>query len=193
MRIVFATGNKNKLEELKAVMPLGLELVGLEEVGITTEIPEDHETLQENAIQKAQFVFDHTSCTSFADDTGLEIDALDGAPGVFSARYAGPQKNARDNMEKVLNAMQGKLDRKARFRTVIALVGHSGVKTFEGVVEGTILNEERGENGFGYDPIFQPEGEGRSFAEMALSEKNTISHRARAFRKLIDHLEASKR
>ena len=187
MKIIFATGNENKLKELRSVLPDGMELLGLRDVGIHDEIPEDHDTLEENAIQKAQYVLDRTGLTCFADDTGLEVDALNGAPGVYSARYAGEQKNAAANMAKVLEEMAGQTNRSARFRTVIALLGKNIEMTFEGVVEGEILSEPQGTEGFGYDPIFKPDGEERSFAEMPLATKNTMSHRARAFRKLLDH------
>ncbi len=190
MKIIFATGNENKLREIRAALPQEIELLGLKDVGILEEMPEDHETLEENALQKAQYVFDKTALTCFADDTGLEIDALNGAPGVYSARYAGEEKSAEANMAKVLSELISEEKRTARFRTVIALVGSSGENTFEGIVNGKILHEKQGAEGFGYDPIFQPEGEERSFAEMDLKEKNKMSHRARAFKKLLEHLKS---
>lgn len=190
MKIVFATGNMNKLEELERAMPAGIELIGLNDLGITEDIPEDHETLVENALQKAHYVFEKSGMTCFADDTGLEINALDGAPGVYSARYAGESKSAEANMTKVLSQLEGIINRNARFRTVIAFVGQGEERTFEGVVEGKILEKRQGEKGFGYDPIFQPEGEERSFAQMTLEEKNTMSHRARAFKKLLAFLSS---
>lgn len=190
MKIVFATGNANKLNEILAVIPSGMQLLGLKDVGIDEEIPEDHQTLEENALQKAEFVFKRTGLACFADDTGLEVEALNGAPGVYSARYAGPEKNAEANMAKVLGELSDKVIRKARFRTVIALVGEQGQQTFEGSVEGEILLEKSGGDGFGYDPIFQPEGEKRSFAEMTIQEKNSMSHRSRAFQKLLAYLKA---
>ena len=190
MKIIFATGNKNKLKEIRAAIPPGSELLGLKDVGIFEELPEDHETLEENALQKAQYVYEKSGLTCFADDTGLEIDALNGAPGVYSARYAGEEKRAAANMAKVLDELADEDDRSARFRTVIALVGPKGENTFEGIVNGRILREKKGAEGFGYDPIFQPEGEERSFAEMGLVEKNTMSHRARAFKKLLEYLSS---
>ena len=188
MKIIFATGNENKLREIRAAMPSGIEVLGLKDVGIFEEMPEDHETLEENALQKAQYVFEKCGLACFADDTGLEVDALNGAPGVYSARYAGEEKSAEANMAKVLSELSNEENRSARFRTVISLVGVDEEKTFEGVVEGNILGDKQGVEGFGYDPIFQPEGEERSFAEMDLAEKNTMSHRARAFKKLLEYL-----
>ena len=188
MRIIFATGNANKLNEIRAAIPSGIEVIGLEDVGIFEEMPEDHETLEENALQKAQYLHEKSGLTCFSDDTGLEIEALNGAPGVYSARYAGEEKNAEANMAKVLQEMADQDNRSARFRTVIALVGPKGEKSFEGIVKGNILLQKQGEEGFGYDPIFQPEGEERSFAQMGLTEKNTVSHRARAFKKLLEYL-----
>lgn len=195
MKIVFATNNPHKLLEIREILADHYAVVGLQESGINEEIPEDHFTLNENALQKAQYIKDRYHFDCFADDTGLEIDALNGEPGVFSARYSRmgelqyPQMDvAAGNIRKVLEMLAGKKDRSARFRTVIALILNDEVCYFEGIVEGAILTEPRGIDGFGYDPIFQPAGYDQSFAEMELDEKNRISHRARAVQKLFDHL-----
>lgn len=189
MKIVFATGNHNKLKELEDILPQGLQLLGLHDIGIFEEIPEDQDTLEGNAIQKAEYVFNKTGLRCFADDTGLEVMALNGAPGVLSARYAGPAKEANANMAKLMSEMEDVEDRRAQFRTVIALVGPEGCQTFEGTVEGFIQSTSSGAHGFGYDPIFRPEGANISFAEMTMQEKNKLSHRARAFQKLLEHFE----
>lgn len=188
MKIVFATSNTNKVKEIKAMLPEHLEILSLKDIGCDEDIPETQPTIEGNAIQKAQYVFDHYHVNCFAEDTGLEILALDGAPGVYSARYAGPQRSAEDNMDKALLELQDKTDRSARFKTVIALIIDGEIQTFEGIVNGEILSSRVGDGGFGYDPIFQPLGYDRSFAEMDISEKNKISHRARATKKLMDYL-----
>jgi len=163
-------------------------LIGLEEIGCLEEIPETSETLEGNALLKALYVSQHYNLDCFADDTGLEIDALDGRPGVYSARYAGPQKNFDDNIKMVLKELSGVKNRKARFRTVIALVLGNEQFIFEGKVEGRIINERLGTGGFGYDSVFIPAGCEKTFAEMSMDEKNTISHRAMAIRKLVEFL-----
>ena len=188
MQLVFATNNQHKLEEIRRMLNGKYDIVSLEQIGCHDDIPEDHDTLQENALQKAQYIKEHYGYDCFADDTGLEIEALGNRPGVYSARYAGPAKLAEDNMKKVLAEMEGKDNRKARFRTVIALILHGEEHLFEGCVEGEILAEKHGETGFGYDPIFRPAGYRESFAEMAMDEKNKISHRGRAVEKLYQFL-----
>jgi len=188
-KLIFATNNAHKLEEVKNVDGLNFEILSLKDIDFEGEIPEDFDTIRENAMQKARFIHDKFGMDCFADDTGLEIDALDGRPGVMSARYAGPQCNAEDNIQKVLDELKGKIIRKGRFRTVIALIMNGQDYYFEGVVQGEILSEKRGEDGFGYDPIFLPACFTHSFAQMDLSLKNKISHRAKATGKLIEFLQ----
>lgn len=188
MKLVFATQNRNKLREVSAMMPEGIELVNLEDIGHTEELEETSDTLDGNALQKAEYIFQNYHVSCFADDTGLEIDALDGAPGVYSARYAGDSKDSNANMDKVLEEMEGVEDRSAQFRTSICLFWQGNVYYFEGVVRGRILHEKVGAEGFGYDPIFAPEGEDRSFAEMSSAEKNAMSHRGRAIASLVNWL-----
>jgi XTP/dITP diphosphohydrolase len=190
MKLVFATNNQHKLNEIRAILDGGFELVGLNEIGCFDDIPEDQQTLEGNASQKAFYVFNKFGLNCFADDTGLEIDALGGEPGVFSARYAGGAKNPEANMDKVLGKLSKINNRKARFRTVISLVIDGEEKLFEGIVEGTILREKHGQKGFGYDPVFKPDGYEETFAEMDLSVKNKISHRGRAVEKLVEHLKS---
>ncbi len=189
MELVFATNNKHKLEEISALAGEHFVIRGLEEIGIREDIPEEQDTLSGNASQKSWFIYDRTGVNCFADDTGLEIEALDGCPGVISARYAGTACSPQDNMDKVLAEMQGITNRAARFRTVISLIINGTEYQFEGIVEGTILTERHGDEGFGYDPIFMPDGFTQSFAQMPLSEKNKISHRGRATQKLIAFLK----
>lgn len=189
MELVFATNNQHKLEELQAILGTQFKLLSLKDINCNEEIPEEQATLEGNASQKAFFVFNKYAYNCFADDTGLEIDALGGEPGVYSARYAGEEKNAEANMNLVLEKLAKINERKARFRTVISLVINGEEKQFEGIVDGEILYEKKGDSGFGYDPIFQPAGFGQSFAEMELSEKNKISHRGRAVQKLVDYLK----
>ncbi|MBP5319251.1 MAG: RdgB/HAM1 family non-canonical purine NTP pyrophosphatase [Paludibacteraceae bacterium] len=188
--LVFATANRHKLIEVQSFLGEGFALHCLADLGITAEIPETAGTLEGNALQKARYVYEHCHQACFADDTGLEIDALDGQPGVYSARYAGPAKDSQANMRKVLEELKGCRERSARFRTVIAYIDHEGAEhLFEGRVEGAILEAPVGGQGFGYDPIFQPEGYTQSFAQLSLAEKNTISHRARAMRAFCTYLE----
>ncbi len=189
MKLVFATNNKHKQEELQAILGKKFELLSLSDIGCSEEIPEEQPTLEGNARQKAYYVFQKYNYPCFADDTGLEIEALNGEPGVFSARYAGEEKNPEENMNKVLRKMVKINNRKARFRTVISLVIESTEMQFEGSVEGEITREKRGDSGFGYDPVFLPEGSKLTFAEMALKDKNQISHRARAVKKLVQYLK----
>lgn len=183
-RIVFATNNAHKLAEVKAVLGAEYELVTLREVGITEDIPETGATLDENATIKARYVYEHTGLDCFADDTGLEVVALDGAPGVHSARYATDGHDFAANNAKLLREMEGKEDRRARFRTVISLIRNGVEEQVEGIVEGRIATAMSGSEGFGYDPLFIPEGYDISFAEMSAEEKNAISHRGRAVEEL---------
>jgi XTP/dITP diphosphohydrolase len=188
MKLVFATNNLNKLKELQNLLGEEIELLSLADINCDDEIPEDHETLEENASQKAQYIFDKFGVNCFADDTGLEIEALNNEPGVYSARYAGEERDAKANMKKVLENLNGIENRKSRFRTVISLIIDGKEYQFEGVVKGNILKKERGIDGFGYDPIFEPSGYDISFAEMDMTEKNKISHRGLAVRKLVGYL-----
>jgi len=184
MKLVFATNNDHKVEEVSHILGKSFRLVSPRMLDINEDIPEDYDTLEENALFKARFVNKITEMNVFADDTGLEIDSLGGRPGVHSARFAGPGRNFDANIDKVLLLMSGTKNRKARFRTVVALILDNKEHLFEGVVEGSIINERRGKGGFGYDPVFIPEGETLTFAEMSLADKNRISHRALAFEKL---------
>ncbi|HPX07079.1 MAG TPA: non-canonical purine NTP diphosphatase [Tenuifilaceae bacterium] len=189
-KLVFATNNLHKLQEVKPLLANKFNLLSLADIGFTEEIPEDFDTLELNASQKAWHIYNRFGIDCFADDTGLEVDALNGAPGVYSARYAGEQKNPQDNIVKLLAELNGVGNRKARFRTVISLVIGGNETLFEGVVEGVILTEKHGEAGFGYDPIFMPDGYNVSFAQMELDEKNAISHRGRAVSKLVSFLNS---
>ena len=189
MKIVFATNNSHKLSEVSAVLGEGYELVTLREVGITEDIPETGETLDENASIKARYVWERTGLDCFADDTGLEVEALNGAPGVRSARYATDGHDFAANNRKLLSELEGKDNRRARFRTVISLIRGGEECHVEGVVNGTIAREESGYEGFGYDPLFIPEGYDRTFAEMSADEKNAISHRGRAVAELVKILK----
>jgi XTP/dITP diphosphohydrolase len=188
MQLVFATNNKHKLEEISAMLDSRFSLQSLEEVGITEDIPEEEDTLEGNASAKARYVHRNTGANCFADDTGLEIESLDGRPGVKSARYAGPECISANNIKKVLAELDGVDNRKARFRTIISLILEGKEYQFEGIVNGKIINEERGSKGFGYDPVFIPDGYEETFAEMSLSLKNQISHRANALKKLVSFL-----
>ena len=189
MKIVFATNNSHKLSEVSAVLGEGYELVTLREVGITEDIPETGETLDENASIKARYVWERTGLDCFADDTGLEVEALNGAPGVRSARYATDGHDFAANNRKLLSELEGKDNRRARFRTVISLIRGGEECHVEGVVNGTIAREESGCEGFGYDPLFIPDGYDRTFAEMSADEKNAISHRGRAVAELVKILK----
>ena len=189
MKIVFATNNSHKLSEVSAVLGEGYELVTLREVGITEDIPETGETLDENASIKARYVWERTGLDCFADDTGLEVEALNGAPGVRSARYATDGHDFAANNRKLLCELEGKDNRRARFRTVISLIRGGEECHVEGVINGTIAREESGCEGFGYDPLFIPDGYDRTFAEMSADEKNAISHRGRAVAELVKILK----
>lgn len=188
MKIVFATNNKHKLHEIREITEGVIEILSLSDINCHEEIPETGTTLEENALIKAQFIKEKFGFDCFADDTGLEVDALNGGPGVYSSRYASEACNPQDNMEKMLREMQGKDNRKARFRTVIALLLNGKQHFFEGEITGEIIEEKRGTEGFGYDPIFLPDGYSKTFAELGDNEKNKISHRAIATRKLVDFL-----
>ena len=187
-KLVFATNNNHKLIEVRKMLSAHFEIMGMEEAGIVDDIPENEPTLEGNAREKARYLYRKLGVNVFADDTGLEIDALNGEPGVFSARYAGHEKNSANNMQLVLQKLKGNTNRAAQFRTAICLIYHGNEYIFEGIVKGEILEEKKGEAGFGYDPIFQPDGYSSSFAEMDLDEKNKISHRGRAIEKLVDFL-----
>lgn len=186
--IVFATNNRHKLSELRAIVGDRLRILSLSDIGCHDDIPETADTLAGNALMKARYVKEHYGYDCFADDTGLMVDALDGAPGVYSARYAGPGHDSRANVELLLRNLQGVTDRRARFVTVIALILNGEEHLFEGKVEGRILTEPQGDAGFGYDPIFQPDESDCSFACMSAEAKNAISHRGRATARLIEYL-----
>jgi len=190
MKLIFATHNQNKLKEVQQLLPDKISLLGLTDLNCTKEIPETGTTLNENAIIKVSYVKYHYDGNCFADDTGLEVEALNGEPGVYSARYAGEHNDAELNMQKLLNNLKGKTNRKAQFRTVIALNIKGKQHLFEGICKGEILLEKQGNSGFGYDPIFKPEGFDTSFAEMSLEQKGEISHRGIAIAKLIAFLES---
>ncbi|WP_017730635.1 RdgB/HAM1 family non-canonical purine NTP pyrophosphatase [Nafulsella turpanensis] len=188
MNICFATNNAKKLLEIRQLLEPAYRVKSLEEIGCREELPETGSTLEANSLQKAQYVWDHYGIACFADDTGLEIEALGGEPGVYSARYAGPERDNEANIALVLQKLEGQPNRKARFRTLITWIDVHGYRQFEGKVEGEILEQKSGEKGFGYDPVFRPEGRECSFAEMSMEEKNAISHRGRALKKLTDFL-----
>jgi len=192
MKLVFATQNENKAQEIQSLLPEYFKIITLKDIRCFDEILETAETLEGNSLLKASFISETYNLNCFADDTGLEIEALDNRPGVYSARYGGPEKSAAANINKVLLELEGKTARNAQFRTIITLILNKSTFTFEGIVSGEIISEKRGENGFGYDPIFVPEGEVRTFAEMSLEEKNKHSHRARAFQKMIEFLNELK-
>lgn len=187
--LCFATNNQHKIQEVRAHLGSDFQLVGLEEIGCTVELPEQQPTLEGNSFQKAEYVYKNFGVSCFADDTGLEVEALQGAPGVYSARYAGEQRSAEDNMELLLKNLSTSQNRKARFRTVITVITPEFTKQFEGTVTGQIIQEHRGTDGFGYDPIFLPDGCTKTLAEMSMEEKNAISHRTRAVNKLIEFLK----
>ncbi len=189
LKLVFATNNSNKLAEIRSLVGDKYEILGLKDIGSDVDIPETADTLEGNALLKAQYVKEHFGYDCFADDTGLEIKALDNAPGVYSARYAGESRSAEDNMDKVLKELDGVEERSAQFRTVIAYTKGNEEILFEGIVEGSIRKEKSGSTGFGYDPIFEPKGYDVTFAEMTMAQKNDISHRARAMKKFIEFLK----
>lgn len=192
MQLVFASNNKNKIQELQSMLPETITIVSLESIGCFEDIPETADTIEGNAIQKANYVTEKFGYDCFADDTGLEVDALNGEPGVFSARYAGEQRNADDNMNKLLVALLDKNNRRAQFKTVIALNLNGKQHLFTGIAKGKITLEKIGNQGFGYDPIFQPEGFSETFAQLSLDIKNKISHRGKATQQLITFLKETK-
>lgn len=187
-QLIFATNNKNKVEEIRKVIGNKFDIITLEEAGIDIDIPEPHNTIEENAAEKSNFIYKLINKNAFGEDTGLEIEALNNEPGVLSARYAGDEKNHQKNIEKVLLNLVGIENRKAQFKTIISLVIDGKQIMFEGICKGKIIKEKRGENGFGYDPIFIPDGSTKTFAEMELDEKSIYSHRRKATDKLIAYL-----
>jgi XTP/dITP diphosphohydrolase len=189
MQLCFATNNKHKLDEVAKIVDNRFTILSLNELSVMEELPETQNTFQGNALQKAQFLYDKLKIPCFADDSGLEVDALNGEPGVISAMYAGPQRSSEDNMQLLLNRLGSSTNRNARFRTIIALVGLQETILFEGAIEGAITYEKRGALGFGYDPIFIPKGCSKTFAEMPVEEKNKMSHRAIATQKLVTYLK----
>jgi XTP/dITP diphosphohydrolase len=191
VKLVFATNNINKVKEIRQALT-DIEIVSLKEAGIDKDIPEPYQTLEENATEKSMTIYNMTRQNCFSEDTGLEVEALDGAPGVLSARYAGENATYADNVNKLLHEMEGKENRKARFRTVISLIIEGKEKLFEGICEGRIIAQTKGENGFGYDPVFVPESADCTFAEMTMEEKRHYSHRARAVEKLVQYLKGSR-
>lgn len=189
--LCFATNNAHKIEEINDILDLKIKIVGLKDIGCFEELPETQSTLEGNSLQKAEFVFRKYKVPCFADDTGLEVEALSGEPGVYSARYAGEHRNTNDNVDLLLKKLSSHSNRKAKFRTVITLVGLDNRPVyFEGIVNGAIISDRKGDSGFGYDPIFIPEGHTKTFAEMTLQEKNLLSHRAIAVKKLGQYLES---
>lgn len=188
MKLVFASNNKNKISEIQQMLPKEITLLSLEDIGCFVDIPETANTIEGNAILKANYVTEKYGYNCFADDTGLEVDALNGEPGVYSARYAGEQKNSEDNMNKLLSELQDKSNRNANFKTVIALNINNTQHLFTGIAKGTIIEHKKGNQGFGYDPIFLPENYEKTFAEMNLDEKATLSHRGKATKELITFL-----
>lgn len=191
MKLLFATNNQHKLREVREILGPDVAVLALRDAGVETDIPETQETLEGNASQKAWYIFDRTGQDCFADDTGLEIEALEGRPGVFSARYAGEGCTFGDNVNKVLKEMQGTENRRARFRCVISLIMNGKETVFEGIVNGTIANRPEGAGGFGYDPVFVPEGYSQSFAIMPPTLKNSVSHRGRAVKRMKEFLNGS--
>lgn len=189
MKLVFATNNKNKILEVQHLLPESIEIISLESIGCFEEIPETADTIEENAIMKANYITEKYGYDCFADDTGLEVEALNGEPGVYSARYAGEQRDAEDNMNKLLDNLENKTNRKAQFKTVIALNLNGKQQLFTGIASGEITLEKTGNEGFGYDPIFKPEGYNRTFAQLSMEEKGIISHRGKATEQLIDFLK----
>ncbi len=190
MKLIFATHNINKLREIKSLIKSNIELISLDDVAFFDDIPEPFNTLHENASAKARHIYNRFRINCFADDTGLEVDTLDGKPGVMSARYAGESKSDKENIKKLINELSDKANRNARFRTVISLIMDDKEYFFEGIVNGSIIDIERGSNGFGYDPIFIPNGFNKTFAEMTMEEKNLLSHRSVAVKKLVNFLNS---
>ncbi|MBX2841331.1 MAG: non-canonical purine NTP diphosphatase [Flammeovirgaceae bacterium] len=187
-KICFATNNSNKLKEVKTLLEGKFEVVGLKDIGCDEDVPETQETIEGNSKQKSEYIWDNYKVKCFADDTGLEVPSINNEPGVYSARYAGPQRDSKANIKLLLQKLEGKEDRSARFKTVISLILDGKIHQFEGIVNGEIIAEETGTDGFGYDPVFVPEGFDKTFAQMTMEAKNKISHRGRAVRKLVDFL-----
>ena len=188
MQLVFATNNVNKIKEVQSLIPEHIQLLSLKDIGCFEDVPETQKTIKGNAIQKAEYIKQHYGFSCFADDTGLEVDALNGAPGIYSARYAGKQRDANDNMNKILKELESKPNRNAQFKTVIALHLNNKLETFTGICKGKITQEKHGDKGFGYDPIFKANGNTKTFAEISLDEKNSIGHRGKAVKLLVDYL-----
>jgi len=188
MKLVFATNNSNKLKEVQALLPSNIKLLSLSDIGCFEDIPETSPTIEGNALQKSTYIKKHYGYDCFADDTGLEVEILNGEPGVYSARYAGESKDANANMDKLIKELKGKNNRKAQFKTVISLIIQNNTFSFTGICTGTITQEKKGQKGFGYDPIFLPDGYDTTFAEIDIDHKNKISHRAKAVNLLIKHL-----
>ncbi|MEM5566820.1 non-canonical purine NTP diphosphatase [Psychroserpens sp. AS72] len=190
MKLVFATNNINKLKEVQSLIPEHIQLLSLKDIGCFEDVPETQLTIKGNAIQKAEYIKQHYGLDCFADDTGLEVEALNNEPGVFSARYAGVQRNANDNTNKLLKNLENKTNRNAQFKTVVALHLNNKLETFTGICKGEITTTKHGTGGFGYDPIFKAEGYNNTFAEISLEEKNKIGHRGKAVRLLVDYLNS---
>lgn len=189
LQLVFASNNNNKIKEIQQLVPTDIQILSLKDIGCEADIPETADTIEGNAILKANYVTEHYGYPCFADDSGLEIDALNGAPGVYSARYAGSQRNDDDNMNKVLEKLQNETNRKANFKTVIALNMNGEQHLFTGIINGEIIHEKRGTKGFGYDPVFVADGYQKTFAELTMEEKSTISHRGKAVKQLVSFLQ----
>lgn len=189
LQLVFASNNNNKIKEIQQLVPTDIQILSLKDIGCEADIPETADTIEDNAILKANYVTEHYGYPCFADDSGLEIDVLNGAPGVYSARYAGSQRNDDDNMNKVLEKLQNETNRKANFKTVIALNMNGEQHLFTGIINGEIIHEKRGTNGFGYDPVFVADGYQKTFAELTMEEKSTISHRGKAVKQLVSFLQ----
>ena len=188
-QLVFATNNQNKLREVSSILDQDIQILSLDDINFKEEIPETSATIEENALQKANYVFKQCGYNCFADDTGLEVEALGGRPGVYSARYAGEEKDSLSNMSKLLQELEGKANRQARFKTVVALILEGKEHVFEGIIEGTITEKPLGKKGFGYDPVFIPQGYNTTFAQMSSEEKNKVSHRALAIHKMREFLK----
>ncbi|WP_347065564.1 non-canonical purine NTP diphosphatase [Flavobacterium sp. WV_118_3] len=188
MKLVFASNNPNKIKEIQQLLPDSIQVLSLRDINCDTDIPETADTIEGNAILKANYVTEHYGYNCFADDSGLEVDALNGAPGVISARYAGDHKNDNDNIDKLLSELETENNRKANFKTVIALNLNGTQQLFTGIIHGTIIRERKGTNGFGYDPVFVPENDSRTFAELEMNEKSVISHRGKAVKQLVAFL-----
>ncbi len=190
MQLVFATNNLNKLREVQSLVPKHITLMSLKDIGCFEDVPETQKTIEGNAIQKAEYIKAQYGYNCFADDTGLEVTTLNGAPGVYSARYAGLKRDAYDNMKKLLGELENKSDRTAQFKTVIALHLNGNLETFTGICKGSITKRKYGDKGFGYDPIFKADGYQETFAEISLEEKNSVGHRGKAVRQLVEFLNS---